>query len=89
MSQVLITGATGLVGDHLLRLLIQDRRVNYIAAPTRRPLADLSGVFNPHDPQLTDALASLDVSLTTDEVKAVEAKAGESLAVDQAIVEFE
>ena len=27
MSQVLITGATGLVGDHLLRLLIQDRRV--------------------------------------------------------------
>lgn len=32
MSQVLITGATGLVGDHLLRLLIQDRRVNYIAA---------------------------------------------------------
>ena len=57
MSQVLITGATGLVGDHLLRLLIQDRRVNYIAAPTRRPLADISGVFNPHDPQLTDALA--------------------------------
>ena len=55
MSQVLITGATGLVGDHLLRLLIQDRRVNYIAAPTRRPLADLSGVFNPHDPQLPDA----------------------------------
>ncbi|MFK9516896.1 hypothetical protein ACJEKM_26010, partial [Escherichia coli] len=25
MSQVLITGATGLVGGHLLRLLIQDR----------------------------------------------------------------
>ena len=59
MSQVLITGATGLVGDHLLRLLIQDRRVNYIAAPTRRPLADVSGVFNPHDPQLTDALAQV------------------------------
>jgi nucleoside-diphosphate-sugar epimerase len=39
MSQVLITGATGLVGGHLLRLLIQDRKVNYIAAPTRRPLA--------------------------------------------------
>ncbi|WP_208728387.1 hypothetical protein [Oceanidesulfovibrio indonesiensis] len=59
MSQVLITGATGLVGDHLLRLLIQDRRVNYIAAPTRRPLADISGVFNPHYPQLTDALAQV------------------------------
>jgi uncharacterized protein YbjT (DUF2867 family) len=39
MSQVLITGATGLVGGHLLRLL-QDRHINYIAAPTRRPLAD-------------------------------------------------
>ena len=37
MSQVLITGATGLVGGHLLRLLIQDRHINYIAAPTRRP----------------------------------------------------
>lgn len=47
MSQVLITGATGLVGGHLLRLLLQEHRVNYIAAPTRRPLADISGVFNP------------------------------------------
>ncbi len=39
MSQVLITGATGLVGDHLLRLLIQDRRVNY----NRRPDASTAG----------------------------------------------
>lgn len=59
MSQVLLTGATGLVGGHLLRMLIQDPRVNYIAAPTRRPLADIPGVFNPHDPQLTDALAQV------------------------------
>ncbi|MDU3303977.1 MAG: hypothetical protein E7E83_21510, partial [Enterobacter ludwigii] len=28
MSQVLITGATGLVGGHLLRLLLQEHRVN-------------------------------------------------------------
>lgn len=48
------------MGDHLLRLLIRDRRVNYIAAPTRRPLVDISGVFNPHDPQLTDALAQVE-----------------------------
>ena len=60
MSQVLITGATGLVGSHLLRMLILDKRVNYIAAPTRRPLADISGVFNPHDPQLSDALAMVE-----------------------------
>ncbi|MCU6669719.1 NAD(P)H-binding protein [Enterobacteriaceae bacterium H4N4] len=59
MSQVLITGATGLVGGHLLRMLIQERKFNYIAAPTRRPLGDIDGVFNPHDPQLTDALAQV------------------------------
>ncbi|EHU9108443.1 NAD(P)H-binding protein [Escherichia coli] len=57
MSQVLITGATGLVGGHLLRMLINEPKVNAIAAPTRRPLGDMPGVFNPHDPQLSDALA--------------------------------
>lgn len=59
MSQVLITGTTGLVGGHLLRMLIRQPWINYIAAPTRRPLADISGVFNPHDPQLTDALGQV------------------------------
>ena len=59
MSQVLITGATGLVGGHLLRMLINEPKVNAIAAPTRRPLGDMPGVFNPHDPQLTDALAQV------------------------------
>lgn len=59
MSQVLLTGATGLVGDHLLRMLLQETRVTGIAAPTRRPLKDISGVFNPVDPQLTDALAQV------------------------------
>lgn len=32
MSQVLITGATGLVGGHLLRMLINEPKVNAIAA---------------------------------------------------------
>lgn len=41
MSQVLITGATGLVGGHLLRMLINEPKVNAIAAPTRRPLGDM------------------------------------------------
>ena len=59
MSQVLITGATGLVGGHLLRMLLNAPGVKSIAAPTRRPLSDISGVFNPHDPQLTDALAQV------------------------------
>lgn len=33
MSQVLITGATGLVGGHLLRMLINTPQVSAIAAP--------------------------------------------------------
>ncbi len=59
MSQVLLTGATGLVGGHLLRLLQNEPRISTIAAPTRRPLAPAEGVFNPYDPQLTDALAQV------------------------------
>lgn len=66
MSQVLLTGATGLVGGHLLRLLQNEPSISTIAAPTRRPLAPTrrplapaEGVFNPHDPQLTDALAQV------------------------------
>ncbi|MGE0968913.1 NAD(P)H-binding protein [Klebsiella sp. WOUb02] len=59
MSQVLITGATGLVGGHLLRMLVREPTISAIAAPTRRPLAETQGVFNPHDPQLSDALSQV------------------------------
>ena len=58
MATVLITGATGLVGGHLLRMLIQEPGITRIIAATRRPLQDPPiDVLNPHDPQLTDALA--------------------------------
>lgn len=57
MSRVLITGATGLVGGMLLQMLAKDPRVSAIAAPTRRALDAIPGVFNPHDPQLSDALS--------------------------------
>lgn len=57
MSRVLLTGASGLVGGHLLRLLNDEPRVDTIVAPSRRPLPPMKKMFNPHDPQLTDALA--------------------------------
>jgi uncharacterized protein YbjT (DUF2867 family) len=58
--KALITGATGLVGGHLLRMMSQEPRITHITAPTRRPLKDLpAGVSNPYDPQLTDALAQV------------------------------
>jgi len=61
MATVLITGATGLVGGHLLRLLTQEPRITRIIAATRRPLQDPPiDVINPCDPQLTDALAMVD-----------------------------
>lgn len=59
MQHVLITGGTGLVGDHLLRLLVNDPRVATIAAPTRRPLRDFSDVYNPYNSKLSDALAEV------------------------------
>ena len=59
MSRVLISGSTGLVGGHLLRMLRQAPGITAITAATRRPLADGAGVFNPHDPQLSDALAQV------------------------------
>ncbi len=60
MSRILITGATGLIGGHLLRLLNDDPRITSVSAPTRRPLAvTMDKVVNPHDPQLSDALLQL------------------------------
>lgn len=61
MANVLITGATGLVGGHLLRMMVQEPGITRITAATRRPLPDkFVDVINPHDPQLTDALAQVE-----------------------------
>lgn len=38
--KLLIVGATGLVGRHVLALALADPRVSAVAAPVRRPLAD-------------------------------------------------
>lgn len=63
MNRVLLTGATGLVGSHLLRLLIDDARVDEIIAPTRRPLPAMRKVVNLVEDDLTDALRPLNDAL--------------------------
>ncbi|EKY3200098.1 NAD(P)H-binding protein [Cronobacter turicensis] len=64
MSRVLITGASGLVGGHLLRMLVDEPRVSSIIAPTRRPLrVPMHKVENPCDPQLSDVLTQLSAPL--------------------------
>lgn len=59
MSRILLTGASGLVGSHLLRLLIAEPRVSEIIAPTRRALPSLNKVTNPVEADLTDVLRPL------------------------------
>lgn len=65
MSRVLLTGATGLIGGHLLRMLIEAPQVSHITAATRRLLPAMNKVTNPHDPQLSDALTQLTEPLDT------------------------
>ncbi len=56
MNRVLVTGATGLVGSYLLRLLVDDPRIDEIIAPTRRALPVMNKVINPVEDDLTDVL---------------------------------
>jgi uncharacterized protein YbjT (DUF2867 family) len=59
MSRILLTGASGLVGNHLLRLLVADARVSEIITPTRRPLPAMQKLINPVEADLTDVLRPL------------------------------
>ena len=65
MHHVLITGATGLVGGHLLNLLRREAQVESIVAQTRRPLEHAFGIENPHDPDLSAALAQVTSPIDT------------------------
>jgi|SRR5471030_625620 len=60
MAKVLLLGASGLVGSALLRLLQQDSRVSRIVAPSRRPLAPLGKLVNPHGEDLPALIDGLD-----------------------------
>jgi uncharacterized protein YbjT (DUF2867 family) len=47
MTKVLIVGATGLVGRHVLDRALADNRVAHVVAPTRRPLSAHAKLHNP------------------------------------------
>ena len=47
MAKLLILGATGLVGERVMRLAIADPRVSAVIAPTRRPMATQTRLENP------------------------------------------
>lgn len=59
MARVLITGASGLVGGELLRLLLADMQVTAVIAPTRKALAPHAKLHNPVGGDLHEQLAQL------------------------------
>ena len=65
MYHILITGATGLVGGHLLNMLRREPQVESIIAPTRRPLEHAFGIGNPHNADLREALAEVNTPVDT------------------------
>ncbi|QXN63513.1 NAD(P)H-binding protein [Serratia fonticola] len=59
MARVLITGASGLVGSELLRLLLADRQVTSVIAPTRKALPPHAKLHNPVGGDLHELLTQL------------------------------
>lgn len=47
MKQLMLVGATGLVGSHVLQKALDDAAVDRVVAPTRKPLAPHPKLFNP------------------------------------------
>jgi len=47
MKQLMLVGATGLVGGHVLQKALDDAAVDRVVAPTRKPLAPHPKLFNP------------------------------------------
>lgn len=57
-QHILLAGATGLTGEHLLDRLLNEPTVNRVLAPSRRPLAEHPHLENPVGP-LIDLLPGL------------------------------
>ena len=47
MSKILILGATGLVGQQILALALENKKISQVIAPTRRALASHPKLINP------------------------------------------
>jgi uncharacterized protein YbjT (DUF2867 family) len=58
-QHILLAGATGLTGEHLLDRLLSEPTVSRVLAPSRRPLAEHSHLENPVGP-LAELLPQLD-----------------------------
>ncbi|MFV0456466.1 MAG: oxidoreductase [Pseudomonas sp.] len=52
-QRILLAGATGLTGEHLLDRLLNEPTVEYVLAPTRKPLAEHPRLDNPIGPLRT------------------------------------
>ncbi len=63
-KRVLLAGATGLTGEHLLDRLLNEPTVQCVIAPTRRPLAEHSRLRNPIG-ELADVLPRLEGPVDT------------------------
>lgn len=78
--RILLAGATGLTGEHLLDRLLSERTVEKVIAPTRRPLAAHPNLLNPVGelrellPQLTEPVDIAFCCLGTTMAKAGDAE---------------
>lgn len=64
LGNVMLAGATGLTGQHLLPLLMQDATVSRVVAPTRRPLQPDAKLENPVG-DLEDTLPAIHTAVRT------------------------
>lgn len=66
-QHILLAGATGLTGEHLLDRLLAEPTVKRVLAPTRRPLAEHAHLENPVGPLLhllADLQGPVDIALS-------------------------
>ena len=66
-QHILLAGATGLTGEHLLDRLLAEPTVQRVLAPTRRPLAEHAHLENPVGPllpSLTDLQGPVDIAFS-------------------------